>query len=143
MTGAPRRQREPFDAPRCAPAELRFTLAELGALRRFVAEALASTPLDGRRAADLVLAVNELATNSVCHGGGGGTLRLWREDRTLLCEVRDRGQMPPAARRARERPDADALGGRGLWLVGQLCDTMHISSSPEDGSAVRVRMRLP
>ena len=32
-----------------------------------------------RRSADLVLAVNELAANSIRHGGGRGVLRVWRD----------------------------------------------------------------
>lgn len=141
--GGPRRPSgESRAATRASAAELAFTIRELGAVRRFVAEAAAGASLDPERATDLITAVNELATNSICHGGGQGTLRLWREDRTLLCEVRDRGRVPPEALRPRECPDVDAMSGRGLWLVDQLCDTMQISSSPEDGSAVRIVMRL-
>jgi anti-sigma regulatory factor (Ser/Thr protein kinase) len=124
--------------------ELAFTIDELGVLRGYVKAALARTSLDAERASDLLTAVNELATNSICHGGGQGTLRLWCDDRTLLIEVRDRGHMGAAATRLRdERPRPDAMTGRGLWLVDQLCDTMQISSSPQDGSTVRLHMQLP
>jgi anti-sigma regulatory factor (Ser/Thr protein kinase) len=142
MRGARRHLRDPIGGARARPTELDFTIDELGALRRLVAEAAASASLDDERAADLVTAVNELATNSICHGGGRGTLRLWREGRTLTCEVRDRGHLPPAAQRKRECPDADAMNGRGLWLVDRLCDNVQISSSSEGGNAVRVRMHL-
>ena len=54
--------------------------------------------------------------NHLRHGGGPGTLRIWREDGAVVCEVRD-------------------AGGRGLWMVNQLCDlvqlrTMHLG--PEE-----------
>jgi anti-sigma regulatory factor (Ser/Thr protein kinase) len=126
------------------PTELGFTIDGLGALRNFVMEATATTSLGAERAGDLVLAVNELATNSICHGGGEGTLRVWREERTLLCEVRDGGHIGDVeACLGREAPGPDAMTGRGLWLVDQLCDGMQITSSPHAGSAVRVRMQLP
>ncbi len=38
-----------------------------------------------------MLAVNELAANSVRHGGGRGELHVWHEDDALVCEVRDAG----------------------------------------------------
>ena len=85
-----------------------------------------------------MLAVHELATNSVRHGGGHGTCRLWRDGTALVCEVSDHGWItdPMAGRR---RPAADQPGGRGLWLVNQLCDAVELRSSPA-GTVVRVRM---
>ncbi|HEX3509997.1 MAG TPA: ATP-binding protein, partial [Solirubrobacteraceae bacterium] len=68
------------------PTEVDFTIDHLGELRSLVADAAASASLEAERASDLVLAVNELATNSICHGGGQGRLRMWREDSALLCE---------------------------------------------------------
>ncbi|HEX5224931.1 MAG TPA: ATP-binding protein [Solirubrobacteraceae bacterium] len=126
------------------PTQLDFTIDHLGTLRNAVASAAESASLQAERAADLVLAVNELATNSICHGGGRGTLRMWREGGTLLCEVHDRGHIPEGLfHHDAERPDPDAMSGRGLWLVDHLCDAVHVVSSPEAGSTVRVHMRLP
>jgi anti-sigma regulatory factor (Ser/Thr protein kinase) len=97
--------------------------------------------LDPARTADLVLAVDEVATNSLPHGGGRGTLRIWREDGTLVCEVRDAGRLQnPMA--GRERPTPERDGGRGLWMVNQLCDLVQLRSFP-DGAAVRVHVYLP
>ena len=122
---------------------MNFDIDHLGTLRSAVATVAADASLEAERAADLVLAVNELATNSICHGGGQGTLRMWREDSTLLCEVRDRGHIPEGVfQHDAERPDPDAMSGRGLWLVDQLCDAVQIASSPDTGSAVRVHMSL-
>jgi anti-sigma regulatory factor (Ser/Thr protein kinase) len=90
------------------------------------------------RTSDLVLATSEAATNSVLHGGGGGTLAIWEEPDALVCEVRDRGQIEdPLVGRARPAPDAPA--GRGLWLLNQLCDLVELRSPP-DGCVVRFRM---
>jgi uncharacterized protein (UPF0210 family) len=46
----------------------------LGPMRTWLSE-WAAASLDGEQARRLVLAVNELASNSVCYGGGAGTLR--------------------------------------------------------------------
>jgi len=94
--------------------------------------------LDSARRADLVLAVNEVATNSVLHGGGDGTLLVWSEGATLVCDVRDSGSFDhPLA--GRERPRPDRVGGHGLWLANQLCDLVQIRST-EGGVAVRLHL---
>lgn len=120
---------------------IRFTGEELAYLRAFVSAWTRGLGLGGGRACELTLAVHELASNSVRHGGGGGgTLHAWQENGAVVCEVRDAGRItePLAGRRM---PDARALSGRGLWLVNHFCDLVQIRTSP-DGSAVRVRMEL-
>lgn len=127
-------------SPPAEHEELAFTAHGLGAIRSLVAQQGARAGLAEISREDLVLAVNELVTNSVQYGGGGGTLRIWREPDALVCEVRDRGFIrDPLA--GRLPPPVDQYGGRGLWLVNQLCDLAQIRSSP-DGTTVRVRMRL-
>ena len=92
------------------------------------------------RLSDLVLAVNELATNSMRHGGGRGLLSVWRENGTLLCEVHDRGHIAdPLA--GRELPPDVRGGGRGLWLVNHLCDLVQVRSS-KAGNVIRLHMSL-
>ncbi len=89
--------------------------------------------------AEFVLAVNEIAANSVRHGGGEGTLRLWQADEVLVSEVRDRGHIvDPLA--GWERPAPDATEGRGLWLAHQLCDLVQIRSSSSAGTVVRMHV---
>jgi anti-sigma regulatory factor (Ser/Thr protein kinase) len=128
--------------PLSRAVELSFTVSELGAVRRIVRQLSAEFLLDPERSEDLTLAVNELATNSICHGGGEGMLRMWSDGRTLVCEVRDRGHIVEPWS-GKVRPGTDLLSGRGLWLVDQLCDLVQIRSSPVAGSSVRVHMRLP
>jgi anti-sigma regulatory factor (Ser/Thr protein kinase) len=87
-----------------------------------------------------VLAVNELATNSMRHGGGRGVLSVWQENGTLLCEVTDRGHIAdPLA--GRERPPDARGGGRGLWLVNHLCDLVQVRSL-HGGNVIRLHMSL-
>jgi anti-sigma regulatory factor (Ser/Thr protein kinase) len=125
----------PRDAMRMA-----FTILELASVREAVFDAAASAGLPRARSEDLVLAVNELATNSVTHGGGGGLLRLWQQEQTLLGEVSDRGHIT-APMAGRLRPAPRQLSGRGLWLVNQVCDLTQIRSSPR-GTVVRVSIRV-
>jgi len=87
-----------------------------------------------------VLAVHELATNTLRYARGGGEVRIWTEGATLLVEVADGGHIAdPLA--GRDLPPPDALGGRGLYLVNQFCDLVQLRSSPE-GSVIRLHMRL-
>ena len=124
-----------------APVEqLPFALADLGAVRRAIGAWAAGQALAEPQTEELVLAVDELAVNSVRHGGGGGTLRWWREGARLLCEVRDAGRIEQPLV-GRLRPAAGAVGGRGLWLANQLCDLVQIRSSAQ-GTVVRLHKLL-
>ncbi len=139
-----RTSQDAFDGELAAPGgaveEMCFAAAELGALRHRLAGWAARERLGSEPIEELVLAVNELATNSVRYGGGSGTMLLWRERDTLLCEIRDLGYIEdPLIGRARPAP-ADA-SGRGIWLVHQLCDVVQIRSAP-GGTAVRVHKHL-
>lgn len=120
--------------------ELSFTFRGIGAVRSLVCARGQRAGVGEEACDDLVLAVNELATNSVQYGGGGGTLRIWTEPGAIVCDVRDRGYIdnPLAGRIA---PPLDQHGGRGLWLVNHLCDLVQIRSTP-NGTIVRVRVRL-
>jgi anti-sigma regulatory factor (Ser/Thr protein kinase) len=125
------------DAPAGA-ATLEFAPSTLQAIRVFVASRAVDAGLDPQRTEDLVLAVNELASNSVRHGGGSGVLRTWVDGRSFVAEVSDRGQIDyPLA--GREQPRSGQVGGHGLWLVNQLCDLMQMRSYPT-GSVVRVHI---
>jgi len=120
--------------------ELAYTARGLGAVRSLVARCGADAGLEEPAREDLVLAINELVTNSVQYGGGGGTLRIWSEPGALVCEVRDRGFInDPLV--GRLPPPVDQHGGRGLWLVNHLCDLVQVRSS-QAGTTVRVHMRV-
>jgi len=115
-----------------------FDGAGLGAGRRLVSRCAAEAGLSTPQANDFVLAVNEILTNSVLHGGGSGVLRIWPEYGRLVCEVEDRGRIddPLAGRR---RPDPDQPSGRGLWMANQLCDLVQLHSTGR-GNFVRLHM---
>jgi anti-sigma regulatory factor (Ser/Thr protein kinase) len=97
----------------------------------------------GDRVTDVVLAVNELATNSVEHGGGHGRLRAWHDDArgALVLEVHDRGRIADPLV-GRIEPPISQIGGRGLWLCNQLCDLVQVRSTVE-GTTVRLHVGAP
>lgn len=127
---------EPFAEPRTPADRLVFGEGMLGRVRQFVIDAAGRRGLGPARMGDLLLAVNELATNSIRHGGGRGSMRVWSQGDAVVCEVTDRGRLtdPLVGRR---RPDREAEGGRGLWIVNQLCDLVELRSTPH-GTAIRV-----
>jgi anti-sigma regulatory factor (Ser/Thr protein kinase) len=117
---------------------LRFDSSTLDSLRSFVTVWSADAGLSDKRRVDLVLALNELGSNSVRHGGGEGLLRVWAEDEKVVGEISDGGQIDkPLA--GRELPPPGAVGGHGLWLVNQLCDLLQMRTFA-DGSVVRVHI---
>jgi anti-sigma regulatory factor (Ser/Thr protein kinase) len=122
-------------APRRAHREV-FGGDDMRRIRHLVARVAAQAGLAADRAADLVLAVGEIASNSACHGGGSGTFRAWITGESVICEVRDRGRIEhPLA--GRLWPNPDQPGGRGLWLANQLCDLVQIRVTAR-GSTVRL-----
>ncbi len=123
--------------PPVAPVEsLDFGLAGLSEVRRRVSAAAGRAGMGPGDVAGLVTAASELAANSVTHGGGNGTLRLWLEEERLLAEVEDRGRIEEQLV-GRLRPDVAQEGGRGLWLANQLCDLVQIRSGWR-GTTVRL-----
>jgi anti-sigma regulatory factor (Ser/Thr protein kinase) len=92
------------------------------------------------RANDLVLAVSEVAANTLRHARSAGTLTIWYDNSEIVCEIRDSGVItdPLVGQR---RPPADALAGHGLWLVHQLCDQVELTSC-DGGTTIRMHMAI-
>jgi anti-sigma regulatory factor (Ser/Thr protein kinase) len=144
------RGNEPLpDPPAAAAVSFGFDTGTLPHARRFAVQAARERGLSGDRLQDLAIAVAELTTNSVLHGGGSGTLLLWAErggagegggteDGRIVCEVRDRGHLtdPLAGRRP---PARDQIGGRGLLLVHHLADLVRTHTT-ERGTAIRFHL---
>ncbi|MBT2481402.1 sensor histidine kinase [Streptomyces sp. ISL-94] len=122
----------------CGPLdELSYARGDLAAVREKITACAAEADLPESRLSELLLAATEVATNSIRHGGGHGTLRTWTQDATFICEFRDTGHIEnPLA--GRIRPTYQSPGGRGLWLVHQLCDLVEIRSTPQTGTTIRL-----
>lgn len=110
-------------------------------VREFTAGQARVAGLPADSATDLMIAVGELAANTLAHTDGPGTLWIWAAGNDIFCQVRDGGQIQdPLVGSFLPGPEA-AVGGRGLWVVHQLCDLAEIRSGP-GGTTIRVRMSL-
>jgi anti-sigma regulatory factor (Ser/Thr protein kinase) len=115
-----------------------FDAASLASVRHLTGDLGQAAGLSPARTDELLLAVSEVITNSVRHAGGAGRIALWRDGDRLLCDVRDRGRIAdPLA--GRVRPKIGQIGGRGMWLMHQLCDLVQIRNLPE-GQVIRLHI---
>ncbi|HVK25998.1 MAG TPA: sensor histidine kinase [Actinokineospora sp.] len=127
-------------APDAVSDVAHFCLDDLPELRDLVSVRAGGFGLSRAKALDLTLATNEIVTNSICHGGERGTLRVWDEPDTVVCEVSDSGHIADPLV-GRTVPVPSVPGGRGVWLANQLCDLVQIRSSVT-GTVVRLHMNL-
>jgi anti-sigma regulatory factor (Ser/Thr protein kinase) len=135
---------ETFDSPLPAPpaeaVRVDFAGDRLREVRRLVRQVAADAGAEAGRPEDFAVAVSEVATNSVVHGGGAGTLTAWTEGQALVCQVADGGRIvDPLA--GRLRPAIGSPRGYGLWIANQLCDLVQIRSA-ENGTTVRLYFPL-
>jgi anti-sigma regulatory factor (Ser/Thr protein kinase) len=129
----------PLSTPPDEAEALQYSTS-LTAVRAFTAAQAHRAGLPPHRVSDLVIAVAELAANTLAHTRGSGTVTFWVTDDEIVCQVQDQGQITdPLAGKVRPAPDASG-GGRGLWLVHQVCDQVEIRSG-KAGTTVRIHMR--
>jgi anti-sigma regulatory factor (Ser/Thr protein kinase) len=131
---------EPLEAS--TPLVRADSVRDLRGLRRdLVARASdASLPAGSEPALeDFLLAVDEMTTNALRHGRPPVDLRLWADEKRLVCTVTDRGAglQDPFIGYGPAHGDDLSLGGMGLWLARQLCDHVDITVT---GDGVRVRL---
>jgi anti-sigma regulatory factor (Ser/Thr protein kinase) len=114
--------------------------SDLSQVRALVLKQAKEAGLAEGRANDLVLAVSEVAANTLRHTRSSGTLAIWHDEDEVVCEIHDEGTIadPLVGRR---RPARDANGGHGLWIVRQVCDLVELTSDAS-GTTVRMHMSL-
>lgn len=129
-----------FDGPLLAPPGA-HSLAygrDLRPVRALVAAVAGQSGLSAARRTDLVIAASEVAANTLKHTGNGGVIRVWTTHDEVLCQLEDAGYIAdPLA--GHLRPPSDGAGGRGLWLVNQVCDLAEIRTSGH-GTTIRLHM---
>jgi anti-sigma regulatory factor (Ser/Thr protein kinase) len=119
-----------------------FDHSRVTALRHAVTSCAGQAGLAGDRLDDFVVAVNELLTNAVRHGGGSGHVAIWRAEDSVVCEVVDHGDgLPEARSELPARPAPDQPGGRGLWLAAELTDSLELHTG-RNGTSVRISSRV-
>lgn len=129
----------PEPAPRTAGTPLVNVPLDgnLAEVRRIVREAARGARVPSYRVDDLLLALNEVATNSVRHGRGPAGLALWILDDRIVCEVSDHGDGLADALAGYVPPAREAESGMGLWVAHQLCDGFAIDAHGH-GTTVRL-----
>lgn len=126
---------EPSDA-----TVVRFDAARLRRARHSSVAYAERAGMPADRVDDVLLAVGELAANSLRHGGGSGVLRMWTDAGHVVCEIADRGVISdPLVGRHPAGPSQ--LGGRGLLMVNHLADLVRMHTTT-DGTVVRAYFRV-
>lgn len=128
---------------------LRRDAASVPLARRLLLGAMETAGVDPDISYDLSVALSEACANAVEHGGDGtrdGMSQAYRvtaylDGEKCRIEVADTGPGFPAAHGGRSRTPArpapsDAEHGRGLCLIRELADHVHIGSTPGRGGAV-------
>ncbi|GII88306.1 anti-sigma regulatory factor [Sphaerisporangium siamense] len=127
----------PLPAPPARAASHTFNgTGGLPGVRAFLAERAAAAGLGERRVGELLIAMNELASNTAEHTCGPGTVTVWVEDGTLVYQLDDSGRLDdPLA--GRVPPPDTATRGRGLIIVNELADLVRVHRRPS-GTSVRL-----
>jgi anti-sigma regulatory factor (Ser/Thr protein kinase) len=112
-------------------------------LRHAVAAELSTVAAPHDAIEDFLLAVDEMTSNALRHGGPPVSLRLWTADDRIVCTIADHGPGfdDPFAGYGPAHGDDLSRGGMGLWLARQLCDHVDITAE-DDGAQVRLTLRL-
>jgi anti-sigma regulatory factor (Ser/Thr protein kinase) len=126
----------PLPPPRDAVLRGVFGPGDIPATRHTVAQYARTCGLGEEQVEVLELAATELATNSIRYGGGSGTVTMWAADGAAVVEFSDGGRLADPLT-GRLTPTLEQEGGRGLFLVHQLCDLVQVRSS-DHGTTVRV-----
>lgn len=109
---------------------------ELSTLRRDLNRWLADVGVTDRDSVDIVLAVDEAATNAIEHARGGDAGPVTVSGRLtphsdVVVEIADRGVW--------RRPHSRRGGGHGLALMRVLCD--HVEINHDTGTVVKLTRR--
>jgi anti-sigma regulatory factor (Ser/Thr protein kinase) len=110
-----------------------FDAGTLRLLRARVTACARAVGMPAERAGDVMLAVSELAANTIRHGPGRGRLRMGTAGGLLRCLISDDG---PGSRTWPVRR------GHGLWIVRTLADQVTVSAGPR-GSLVTAAFAIP
>jgi anti-sigma regulatory factor (Ser/Thr protein kinase) len=130
----------PLPDPPTAAESMTFGAEGLRSIRRLVGAHAAEAGMSDDRSREFQIAVNEVATNTIVHTDGLGTLRVWGDDEAVVCEITDEGRITdPLAGRRRVGPDQ--ASGRGLLLAAMMSDLLQIVVG-ETGNIIRIHKNI-
>jgi anti-sigma regulatory factor (Ser/Thr protein kinase) len=124
----------------CVELTISAAPSELAGLRRAARDALGELP--SQVADEMLLALDEAATNAILHGSGGGEpiqVAVRVGDAWVEATVVDHGPTEPP--RPLSTTDRLSGGGWGLWLLRRLVDEVHLERV-EGGTRVTLRRRI-
>jgi anti-sigma regulatory factor (Ser/Thr protein kinase) len=116
-------------------------------LRKHVRDFLQGLRVDASTTYDILLATDEAAANAVAHGqsaGGNGYVRLRcsTEGACVVVAITDEGTgFDPGSVQMHQLPNWTSQGGRGLFLVRELMDEVHIDATPQ-GTLIEMRRQV-
>jgi anti-sigma regulatory factor (Ser/Thr protein kinase) len=116
--------------------------AHLAGLRRAARACLQGVASDA--ADDVVLALNEAATNAILYGSGGGQpvqVEVHVHHDVIQASVLDHGPELPAQPSTDADTEALTVRGRGLWLLHRLVDEVRLERV-RLGTRVTLRRQL-
>ncbi|MCF3118530.1 MULTISPECIES: ATP-binding protein [Streptomyces] len=126
---------------------LRREAASVPLARRLLIGTMETAGVDPEVSYDLSVALSEACANAVEHGGrapggapGGYRVTAYLDGEKCRIEVADSGPGFPGASRGCTTPRPAAAEtdehGRGLWLIRELADHVHLGNKPGPGGAV-------
>lgn len=89
---------------------------------------------------DIVIAVDEIATNALEHGQPPARVRGWSTADAVFVRVDDHGRTGIPATTGYVRPATDARRGRGIWMARHLADVLTTHNGP---TGTTVALRFP
>jgi anti-sigma regulatory factor (Ser/Thr protein kinase) len=118
-----------------------FAEGDLPTLRVLTEEFALRAGLPASRRGEFVLAVNEVASNAIVHGGGRGRLTLRRTGAEVQCRVSDAGPGFSASVIPELLPGLHSRRRRGLWLARLVTDRLTVDAGVV-GAVVTLAIRL-
>lgn len=115
--------------PPVVPADLDMdvhlaSVEDLAALRRRLRVWSGICGLSDHHTDDIVMAVDEIATNALEHARTPARVRSWTTPESLFVQIDDHGCTRIPVATGYQQPSTDARRGRGIWMARQLADVL-------------------
>jgi anti-sigma regulatory factor (Ser/Thr protein kinase) len=130
----------PLPVPPVGADVVERQVERLADIRALVRAQVRTAGLRDGRIDDVVLAVDELCSNTLKYSPTVGTLRIWRDGDHLVYEVHDTGRITDLLA-GRHLVPPGVMHGRGLFTVNHLADLVQLRSD-DHGTTIRLHIRL-